>query len=125
MKYLDQIEARAEAATPGPWTTNGAGEVSQHWSCPQPWKTVVGTEVACMAYCYGGSAKGVERDEDAEFIAAARTDVPALVDALRAVLELHAERSWGCAVCEEQDQVLPWPCPTVETIRQHLGEATA
>ena len=62
--------------------------------------------------------------EDAEFIAHARQDVPALVAALRAVLEMHAETPYGCAVCEEQNWALPWPCPTVAAIRQHLGEDT-
>ena len=40
-----------------------------------------------MAYCYGGSAQGIEREEDGEFIAAARTDVPQMEAALRAVLD--------------------------------------
>lgn len=75
---LDAIKARVEAATPGPWKADG-GEVSQHWSRPEPWQEVVSTEVSCMSYCYGGTARGVERDADAEFIAHARTDVPALV----------------------------------------------
>ena len=52
----------------------------------------------------------------------AHHDVPALVAALRAVLEVHAETPYGCAVCEEQNWALPWPCPTVTAIRQHLGE---
>lgn len=82
---LDEIEARADAATPGPWEAD-VTEVSQHWSRPEPWATVVSSEVHCMAYCYGGSGRGIERETDAEFIAHARTDVPALVAALRAVL---------------------------------------
>ena len=44
-----------------------------------------------MSYCYGGSAKGVERAEDAKFIAASRTDVPALLDLADAVLDLADE----------------------------------
>lgn len=87
---LARIRAQADAATPGPWETDGTGEVSQHWSRPEPWETVVGTGVSCMSYCYGGSAKGAERAEDAKFIAASRTDVPALVGTLEKVLERHA-----------------------------------
>ena len=83
---LDQIRQRADAATDGPWEADGT-EVSQHWSRPQPWETVASSEVACMAYCYGGSARGIEREADAEFIAASRTDVPCLVAALTAVLD--------------------------------------
>ena len=84
---LDEIQARAEATTPGPWEAD-VTEVSQHWSRPKPWVTVVSSEVACMAYCYGGIGRGIERETDAEIIAAARTDVPALVAALRAVLDV-------------------------------------
>ena len=74
-------------------------------------------------------AYDVAREEDADFIAHARTDVPALVAALRAVLNLHFKAqpipaAFGtqeggdyCVTCAED-----WPCPTVETIRQHLGE---
>lgn len=75
---LDQIAARAGAATEGPWekrTVIG-------------WEKVVsyGTEamIQLVAEC--------RHDEcdiaDAEFIAHARTDVPALVAALRAVLDV-------------------------------------
>ena len=82
---LADITQRAEAATEGPWEVDGS-EVSQHWSLPEPWLTVASNEVACMSYCYGGSARGIERDEDAAFIAHARTDVPALSAAVRDVL---------------------------------------
>lgn len=33
-----------------------------------------------MAYCYGGTGRGVERPDDREFIAHARTDIPAMLD---------------------------------------------
>ena len=45
---LAEIEARANAATEGPWEADGT-EISQHWSCPEPWKPVASNEVACMA----------------------------------------------------------------------------
>lgn len=135
---LDQIEARAEAATPGPWEAD-VTEVSQHWSRPKPWVTVVSSEVACMAYCYGGSGRGIERETDAEFIAAARTDVPTLVAALRAVLDLHCDAGpsqgydfgpdggygWAdhcCATCGAHGEYgVEWPCPTVQAIADALG----
>ena len=123
MKRLNEIKARAEAATPGPWEADGTGEVSQHWSRPKPWETVVGTDVACMSYCYGGSAKGVERDEDAEFIAHARTDVPALLDALQSVLDLHKRQPSPdgdfCAECFPDNW--DYPCPTVTAITTALN----
>lgn len=77
---LDGLRALAEKATPGPWEADG-NEVSQHWSRPEPWKTVASSEVACMSYCYGGSGRGIENEADAEFIAAANpSTVLALVD---------------------------------------------
>lgn len=114
MKRLDEIEARANAATEGPW------EVEHHYA--RGVGRYVVSEVHPPVECEGNGAGGVYRSEDAEFIAHARTDVPALVSALRAVLEVHAETPYGCAVCEEQNWALPWPCPTVIAIRQHLGE---
>ena len=88
---LDGLRALAEKATPGPWEADG-NEVSQHWSRPEPWKTVASSEVACMSYCYGGSGRGIENEADAEFIAAANpSTVLALVARVRAA-EARAER---------------------------------
>lgn len=133
---LARIRERADAATPGPWETDGTGEVSQHWSRPKPWETVVGTEVSCMSYCYGGSAKGVERAEDAKFIAAARADVPWLLEqvelrdkALDAVMELHRpvlpymlDVPEVCEHCSENEdeREVAYPCPTVTAITTAL-----
>ena len=120
---LDAIEQRANAATKGPWENDGGGEIGQHFSLPEPWATVVSTDVACMSYCYGGSAAGVERDEDAEFIAHARSDVPALVAEVRRlraaverVREMHAGEPYAqgpdyCDECEHK-----WPCPTIAAL---------
>ena len=63
-------------------------------------------------------------------VPAGRTDVPALVAALRAVLKLHKEdgHGWGpgesfCTECQQGYGLLvPYPCPTVTAIRQHLGD---
>ena len=126
MNRLDKIEARANAATEGPWRAS-----------------VVATYVDAdgrrrgKGGIYPGGEPGpppllLTMDwlaTDAEFIAHARTDVPALVEALRAVLNLHFKAqpipaAFGtqeggdyCVTCAED-----WPCPTVETIHQHLGE---
>ena len=108
-----------QAASEGPWEHEGVGEIIQHFSLPEP-ATVVSTDVACMAYCYGGSAAGVERDEDADFIADARTALPKALNALESVLALH----WGepyakgpgyCAECEHV-----WPCETYSAITEAL-----
>ncbi|QIK82416.1 hypothetical protein [Sanguibacter sp. HDW7] len=118
---LADIEQRADAATEGPWEADGS-EVSQHWSLPEPWLTVASNEVSCMSYCYGGSARGIEQDEDAEFIAHARTDVPAMSAAIRDVLAVHVEatcsRGYPQAYCVDCDQA--WPCATVRAVTAHI-----
>ena len=119
MKRLDEIEARANAATEGPWEAYPG------------YQTDFGAWMSAAVDTAGGEYLVVEaeRDKDADFIAHARTDVPALVEALRAVLNLHFKAqpipaAFGtqeggdyCVTCAED-----WPCPTVETIHQHLGE---
>ncbi|MCT1459888.1 hypothetical protein M3G03_10130 [Aestuariimicrobium sp. p3-SID1156] len=91
---LTPIKARLNAATPGPWENDGGGEVGQHWSSPKPLASIVSTEVSCMAYCYGGSAAGVIRDEDADFIAHAPTDIAALVAEVERLQELACTCPW-------------------------------
>lgn len=72
--YLDEIQARADAATGGPWEHVGSyGRI------------VSGHVQVCRAYGDDGTAT-----PDAEFIAHARTDVPRLVAALRAVEAVFA-----------------------------------
>lgn len=121
---LARVRAQAGAATEGPW------EVSMD-RIDHPGKSVfaVAYDVGC--------------DEDAEFIAAARTDVPWLLEqvglrdkALEAVLELHKDggESQGyldnghygvidhcCTECGSHGEYgTPWPCPTVKAITDAL-----
>ena len=114
MNRLNEIEARANAATEGPW---------MGIRCPDGF----------LGRVIGGNGFGVAEDfpddADAEFIAHARTDVPALVAALRAVVAVHRPvtvpgevfGTWGeakqCEDCEQR-----WPCNTLDTICRHLGE---
>jgi hypothetical protein len=73
---LDEIERRANAATPGPWYGNrNCGVYSVNVG------QVVGTGCCCCT-------KSRLTDENAAFISAARTDVPALIARVR---ELEAE----------------------------------
>lgn len=121
-EWLDKGRALADQATQGPWEAVGR-EVAQHWSLPDPWHVIVGTEVSCMDYCYGGSAKGVERDEDAGFIADARTRLPQALTALQAVHDLHqpVEFVGHSATWLRCTQGCPaWPCPTVQAIQTEL-----
>ena len=117
---LARIRAQADAATEGPWELLGDGEY------------VSGPGIL-VAPDDGGVTSA-----DAEFIAAARTDVPALLDALEKVLELHqpvtdgmgfTEDGYGgispaCSSCGTSDEyAVPYPCPTVTAITTAL-EAT-
>lgn len=130
--WLDAVDARTNAATTGPWEADFR-EVSQSTGA---WLPVVSAEVSCSSYCYGGSARGVEREEDAEFIASARTDLPAATTALRAVLNLHDRRPYdtirdGVAfgqtdypdLCAECRVPTPYPCQTVTVITTALEDA--
>lgn len=126
MNRLNEIEARANAATPGPWEAG----------CNDRHVLYVTTENEEFCAEHGPElydSQGFFSDDDTEFIAHARTDVPALVAALRAVLAVHAPDYTypDCPKCSECSDlastearrfVVLWPCPTVETIRQHIGD---
>ena len=111
MLDLDAIEARADAATEGPWFNNRNGVVIVE---SHPLAPTVSENSSCV---------------DAEFIAAARADIPALVAELRAareakerVLDMHSSNSGGwCWECAH-----PSPCRTVTALaayRAVVGEA--
>jgi hypothetical protein len=115
---LDQIEARANAATEGKdgWHQGRQDKffesVTEVYSEREPSST---SKDVCRTFY----------DADADFIAHARTDVPALVAALRAVLALH-ERPCPCggpcggtARCQECDDFRP--CATVRAITEALA----
>ena len=119
-EILARIRKQADAATEGPWELLGDGEY------------VSGPGIL-VAPDDGGVTSA-----DAEFIAAARTTVPALLDALEKVLELHqpvtdgmgfTEDGYGgispaCSSCGTSDEyAVPYPCPTVTAITTAL-EAT-
>ena len=120
MNRLNEIEARTNAATEGPWELLGDGEY------------VSGPGIL-VAPDDGGVTSA-----DAEFIAAARTDVPALLDALEKVLRLHprvvvlhADPEFGrmeddaiCGACIVDYEAADWPCPTVEAITTALEGET-
>ncbi|MEU3020065.1 hypothetical protein ABZ635_22020 [Nocardiopsis sp. NPDC007018] len=80
MMDLDAIEARANEATEGPWSA----EIHYHRATGEP----VLFEVHPVAELEGNGDGGTVTAADAEFVAAARMDVPALVARVR---ELEAE----------------------------------
>ena len=129
MNRLDEIEARANAATEGPWEWEG--EAKAEWELGANSLVPSRRPDDPVLYGYGYDASGIEvkTPADAEFIAHARTDMPDMAAALRAVLELHAciepsleqEREQGMRDwCGECDTF--YPCPTVEAIRRHIGD---
>ena len=125
MNRLNEIEARANAATKGPWhPENDPDEFPQVLGPIRK-----GDRIVVQSWI----APEVSSGEDAEFIAHARTDVPDMAAALRSVLELHAPDYTypDCPKCSECPDLastearrvaVTWPCPTVEAIRQHLGD---
>ena len=130
---LAGIEKRTAAATEGPWVVNGPAE---QWAVISS-----GHDSVIHAYtvhdpdCEGCTCGGDEAGhvaisvEDAEFISAARADVPALTAAVRDVLALHREGGEvmgydaegvldylpACIECNHK-----WPCPTRDRLAAHL-----
>ena len=112
---LAGIEQRAAAATPEPWFQGRNG---------RPY------EGTCDVYSRREPdepdshdiATYVHSEDDAAFIAHARTDVEALTAAVRDVLAMHAEatcsRGYPQAFCIDCDQV--WPCATVRALAARL-----
>ena len=123
---LAGIEQRTAEATEEPWEVNGPDE---------DWAVIhSGPDSVIHAYtvhdpdCEGCTCGGDEAGhvaisvEDAELIAHARTDLPALTDAVRDVLALHAEaacsRGYPQAFCVDCDRA--WPCDTVRALAARL-----
>ena len=120
---LARIRKQADNATKGPWvcTLNGDESEVTYANAPITWDD------------HGGE---VFTEGDAEFIAHARTDVPDMAAALRAVLAIHQDGgesqgylddgSYGdlphcCTECGSLGEYgVPYPCPTVAAITTAL-----
>lgn len=112
---LDEIQARIDAATPGPWV----GAITRH----SKGYGVLGA----MSNRGTGKAiavfSGVERrHEDVQLCGHAPTDLAALVTAIRDVLAQHSRgvqlggRAGRCI-----EDMSSWPCPTVKAVAAALG----
>ena len=138
---LNRIRKQADAATEGPWAPWLDQDGTPHMNgmlmvgnaaavIPEGVSWIEGVDVNPIAHTY--------TPEDRAFIAASRTNVPALLDALEKVLELHqpvtdgmgfTEDGYGgispaCSSCGTSDEyAVPYPCPTVTAITTAL-EAT-
>lgn len=111
MNRIEEISARATAATPGPWYTSPLGEVYSGTGMSND--TLVADEALTA---------------DALFIAHAREDVPDLLGLLDAVAALHATTfydRWGRESKEPQGQggwchtcgrIYTDACPTMAAI---------
>ncbi|WP_104087061.1 hypothetical protein [Arthrobacter sp. GMC3] len=79
MNTLDEMAARTDAATPGPWRALGTGSAGgDHWYICDD------REAIASISCQDGINEE-QRQPDAEFIAHARDDVPKLVKAIRLI----------------------------------------
>ena len=129
---LARIRKRADAATPGPW--EAFGTVIDAYTGPGDCPGCSGIlSPAHEPSCYHSEIAGAG-EQDAEFIAAARTTVPALLDALEKVLALHprvvvmaADPEFGqmedeaiCGACIVNHEAADWPCPNVRAITTAL-----
>ena len=121
---LARIRKQADAAAEGPWVSNQCEPCAERDRLDV---TVWGRQGNALV------ASWCDDDEydpaNAEFIAAARTTVPALLDALEKMLELHAPRTADarsgdvtCSGCYDShyDVYEPYPCELVEAITTAL-----
>ena len=125
---IEQIRAREQAATPGPWewaTDKGAPDYVQLYSTAE-----IDEYEADILSADGGDV--LLSAADADFIAHARTDIPALLAAIDeltaqrdAVLALHKEDGiHGPGVYCHHD-LQRWPCETVRTLTNAWEKGTS
>lgn len=125
---LARIRKQADNATEGPW--EAFGTVIDAITGPGDCRGCSGIlSPAHEPACYYSEIAGAG-ERDAEFIAASRTTVPALLDALEKVLELHSplagRPSWDgdirCSGCYDSyyDVYEPYPCELVKAITTAL-----
>lgn len=133
-KELAAIQARADMASKGPWVVRDGipGPVEDEGRALEQHHPLflAGWDGDCTP----------DKPEDSSFIAHARVDVPRLVSALQAVVEVHRKASAQvptydlppnpryierqfCSHCKYPragDAMHPWPCPTIRAIEQAL-----
>ena len=123
--WLDEARTLADKTIPGPWRAEWVEDDDWHEIHGQPFDGMVCPQVATIQ---GGG------ENDAAFIADARTRLPQALHALQAVLDLHAPEEYDgypqhrpdgvmCAVCmNEFDEYVEWPCRTVQAIQTAIEE---
>jgi hypothetical protein len=89
---LDAVEARAKAATPGPWKMHDEAHWTDMMACGYDFKQAYGDALPDRYYATGPEVLACEQAEaDSAFIAHARADVPALVREVRRLREALAD----------------------------------
>jgi len=115
---LDEIERRANAATPGPWR-------DKHQVCSEVWGQAPDSQTCSMQIARVGHAQFDALN--AAFIAAARTDVPALIARVRELeaecerMKTFAAQSFSAIIRQEVEQMREYGL-SYEGVRQVLRE---
>ena len=115
----DRLRELAENATPGPWEADldRHGETRGIWPTGPGEEQIIGSYVAADGYDSQGWTGGT--DEDLAFIAAARTAVPALLDALDQAEAEVKRLSWKCGHLADKY------AQDTDELRQEAGQAEA
>ena len=123
---MSEYEYMECCASEGPWKAEFSGGMG---NCVIPHDARSTREAVCVTRPYRALF-------DAEFIAHARTDLPALLAAVEDVLALHppidvcgnarhTNLTMSCPDCETVCDFCAsaYPCPTVRAVREAVGDA--
>lgn len=127
LNVLAEMRARVDAATEGPWdwreSSPGLGSIWYHHAPHGADYTVPG-----CGHC--GENDAVYETHDGAFIAASRTDMPKLLDAVDAVVALHRPDDGLCGchesgLCPEAEVLCEacedlYPCPTIRAVTDNV-----
>lgn len=139
MSTLDDIRARTAAATKGPWEHDAFDSGHSRYEMDRYVGTPDGDTICDLDGLARSRNEEPATDDggaDAEFIAAARTDIPKLLAALDAITALHQpidavmytgksqhHKVQVCTGCGQDDgNWNRYPCPTIAAITTALGE---
>lgn len=106
---LDEIQRRCDDSTEGPW-----------------WGSMISGHCEVFAGTGAGSDPMIATEllpGDAEFVINARTDLPALVATLRAVLDVCEKSEMGSYPEPKYDEYVPGQLDTTERVRAAIASA--
>lgn len=101
---LDALRELCAAATEGPWTWSGVYLEGG----PSGYRDVISPgDVKCGSYCQGGTSVVEIASADADFIAAARSAVPALIaEVERLTQQRDSAREWAVRLEQQNAEAL-------------------